>query len=136
MKTSSQSINNQSIADWLRITPQESESLETWPPASALAPVPAVRPITRREARMARRVAITDLVACAGEVPSSRNMAVLLLERCGIETSHGTVNTDYRDLGLKPARQMSAGADTGQLTFGQPSDAREACKVSGLLRGV
>lgn len=92
-------ITDQTIADWLDVTPDESAKLEGWPPACRFGRVVDVKS-TRADRTAARRQLITFLVKCAGgDVPSSRRMAEILAEQ-GHTASARTVLFDYQALGF------------------------------------
>jgi len=97
---------NQTISDWLTITPSESEMLERLPPATPSQPhriaVSTPKPErVRGAAAPGRRVTILEIVAkLDGKVPPCREMA-RLLEEHGIHASHVTISQDYKELDLK-----------------------------------
>jgi hypothetical protein len=103
---------DQTLSDWLTITPSESEMLERLPPATRFQPhriagvAPKPEPV-RGAAAQGRRFTILEIVAkLDGKVPPCREM-VRLLEEHGIGASHVTISHDYKQLDLKtePVRQ-------------------------------
>jgi hypothetical protein len=117
MKTGKLMITNRRIAEWLNITPEESEVLETWPAAPCFGGAAANQldeNTTRAERASARHAAIEEIMNCLnGNVPSLRKMKTLLRE-LGHVVSHVTIRNDYRVLGL------AASADCSRGFFGTP----------------
>jgi hypothetical protein len=119
MKTGSWSISNQTIAQWLDITPDEADQLEGWSPAPRFCDTAARRQFsettTRAERAAARHAAIVEIVGrLRSQVPSLRKMTDLLKE-FGHDVSHITVRNDYRSLRLNPP--ASAGSRSDGLFF-------------------
>lgn len=102
-------ICDQTIADWLDITPEEASHLTCKVFATRFQrrddiPAPKVRRADADRARLtARRAAMERIIADeAGKMPSTRRMVTLLAER-GVKAGHVTISKDYRALGLKVA---------------------------------
>jgi hypothetical protein len=107
-------MKDQTISDWLYITPAEAELLEKLPPESKFRPAieaPA-RPTPRelqRQLILSRRVAIQAIIAELGHVPKVREMAMLIRAR-GFHGDHTTVLRDYNALGIESERTRTAQA--------------------------
>ena len=95
-------FTDQTISDWLQISPKESALLETWGPASCFrsTAIAAEKRPTRYERMKARRDAITKIVGQADRVPSVREMVTILREQYSESASHVTVEADYHALTL------------------------------------
>ncbi|MEP0763952.1 MAG: hypothetical protein HRF48_14585 [Chloroflexota bacterium] len=91
-------IRDQTIADYLLITPDESHALDGWPCASMYGADEPPR-LTRRERRQVRHQAIAHLVGNAASPPPLRALRDRLA-RYGIRCSVETLRNDLRDLGL------------------------------------
>lgn len=96
-------LRDQTISDWLDISPAESKMLERLPPASRFGIVELhPEPATSINAEQRRRL-IDQLIGQFG-VRSSRSMARLLAEQdCPV--SYRTVQTDYRSMGIIEAKK-------------------------------
>jgi Primase C terminal 1 (PriCT-1) len=104
-------LYDQTIADWLDITPEEASKLQCKAMARRFhvggdIAEPKPKRIDKDNDRItARQSAILQIITEAkGVVPSSREMAYVLNLQ-GFAVSHMTVATDYRSLGLK-AKQL------------------------------
>ena len=100
-------LYDQTIADWLDITPTEASSLQCNVTATRFNlekdnPAPKPKRIDEDTARITgRQAAILQIISEGkGLVPSSRKMAAQLRAR-GLTVEHVTVSTDYKALGLK-----------------------------------
>jgi hypothetical protein len=101
-------IKNQTIADQLDITPEESAVLETWPPASRFGErVQADETIGRTERREKRRHVLKQIVSQADKIPTLRELTERL-EELGIEAVEATVGTDLKSLGIENPRGKKA----------------------------
>ena len=108
-------ITDQTIADWLGITPVESAVLEKFPPATRFKPAnirpPEPSPSEQQKALiMARRGKITQIIAEADAVPALRDMGRRLIE-AGFSGNHQTVAKDYLALGIQSKRTRAARAE-------------------------
>jgi hypothetical protein len=117
-------VTDQSIADWLTVTPAESASLEKTPSASRFGTPKQVRakPV-RGTAPKQRHLAILEIVnEMDGKVPPCRQMVGLLAER-GIYAGHVSIAADYRRLQLKTERihQKEAKSDAARRQRPFPS---------------
>jgi hypothetical protein len=92
-------LRDQTIADWLDITPEESGRLEKLPPASGFGVQPSVSTKSRRVDPEKRREHVRRRVKKLGSVPTTREMA-RLLGGDGFAVSHVTAAADYKRLGL------------------------------------
>jgi hypothetical protein len=90
-------VRDQTIADWLQITPAESERLDGWPPAAWYPRDPVADRSDRREAR--RRLIMELVARFDGRIPSTRTMVVMLADQ-GHTATAPTIGSDYRALGL------------------------------------
>jgi hypothetical protein len=103
------SITNQTIADKLKITPAESEQLESWPCAtefqSGKLPTPSRSELRAAVTRL-RLAEIRKIIDQLGFTPSVRGMAELLKEN-GFKVSKSQVAKDYRKLGLTATKSLS-----------------------------
>ena len=103
-------LRDQTISDWLDVTPEESQLLpqrangSRFPPASrfALEAAPAARMATDT-CKGARHAMILRLVNHSGQVPPCRAMARLLND-IGFPVGFVQVSKDYRALSLKSQR--------------------------------
>jgi hypothetical protein len=100
-------IRDQSIGDWLDVTPAESDSLKRTPAASRFNQPKGLdprQPRARGAAAQERQGAILQIVKeHGGRVQPCRKM-VGHLEQRGINAGHVTISQDYRVLGLKTER--------------------------------
>jgi hypothetical protein len=108
-------IADQTIADWLGITPDESAELEGFPPATRYKPAnpapPEPRPSEKQAASIIkRREKITQVIAELGAVPALRDMGRQLIE-AGFCGNHETVRKDYLALGVQSKRTRAARAE-------------------------
>jgi hypothetical protein len=108
-------MTDQTIADWLGMTPAESEILEGLPPARTFRPANESSPgPRRREPQRAaigeRRAAIQAIITAAGTVPTVRDMSTMLKTK-GHPGSHQTVFKDYKALGINCERTRGAVAE-------------------------
>ncbi len=94
---------DQTIGDWLDITPEEADDLERFPPASRFGETMPVIEFTKTE----RHRAIQQIVATERTVPPARAVA-LWLTRSGHPTSHVTILRDLAELGLASDRTREA----------------------------
>lgn len=86
-------ITDQTIADWLDITPEESAQLEGWPPASRFGGKPVqLEPQTRQDRMLQRRGAIRDIVGTA-TAPPLRDLKERL-DEFGITATIRTISND------------------------------------------
>lgn len=93
-------FTNQTISNWLNITPAEAAKLESWKPSSRFPPDTTTRTTTRPERARARHKLIVWLIEQGGGVvPSVRVMAKLLKEH-GHQVGRSTVHYDFELLGL------------------------------------
>ena len=105
-------VGDQTISDWLGITPGEAELLEKMPAASrfrVIDPPSLIGPPLDAEQR---RNLIRQFTTEFGSVPTSRRMAEMLGAK-GYSISYRQVQRDYRALGIASGRERSA----EQLTF-------------------
>jgi hypothetical protein len=102
-QTGKMSISDQTIADWLDITPGESQQLETWPAARRFgqqsSPHEPPAETTRAERQELRRKLILELVASNTDAPSFREMKMKLAE-FGHSASYVTIGSDYKALDI------------------------------------
>lgn len=99
-------ITEQTIADWLDITPEESGALEKFPAASRF--VPGRQPqktvadwkAPRDGKKQMRQVLIREIIAQLGRVPPVRDMAILIAEK-GITVSSVSIWKDYREMNFE-----------------------------------
>jgi hypothetical protein len=118
-------MRDQTIADWLGITPAESEMLEGLPLARAFRPADESAPEPRpRELNLIaiqeRRAAIREIIAATGTVPTVRDMGAILKTK-GYAGNHQTVFKDYKALGIKWERTRESSAERNRLReFDQP----------------
>lgn len=118
-------VRDQTISDWLLVTPVESEWLDGLPPASRFQPERLSAPNLAEKVHGAeaqrRRVAIQSIVSERnGDVPTCRKMAALL-GALGIHVGHVQVSHDYNALRLRTAgmlrREGKVEADTRQASL-------------------
>lgn len=107
-------MKDQTVSDWLNITPAEAELLEGLPPASSYRPVEdvALKPMPRQLQRQAirdRRAAIQGIITETGGVPTVREMSKLISTK-GFRGNPRTVLQDYRALGVEWERTRKAQA--------------------------
>jgi hypothetical protein len=96
-------MRDQTISDWLTVTPSEAQYLG-FPPATRFGPpASGVLPERRQDGVADRRRAIQNIVELEGVTPPCRNMAELL-KAYNFDVNHVTVSGDYKVLGLKPLR--------------------------------
>lgn len=91
-------LRDQTISDWLGVTPEECAYLERLPPASRFGQKQDAAPEKSR--RVERRATLRQILLDVPSVPSCREMVRLLRER-QIEVSHTQVLRDYKALGIK-----------------------------------
>lgn len=108
-------ITDQTIADWLGITPDESAVLEKFPPAArfklANPGLPEPSPSEQQKALiLARREKITQIIAESGAAPALRDMGRRLID-AGFTGNHQTVAKDYLALGIRSKRTRAARAE-------------------------
>ena len=98
-------VADQSIANWLTVTPEESAQLEKIPAASKFGiPKQITAKPARGTAQQERHIAIREIVReLKDKVPPCREM-VELLGRRGINAGHVTISQDYKRLELKTER--------------------------------
>ncbi len=101
-------ISYQTIADWLKITPDEAKLLEKLPAASIyqtqLPPVDPNPPIGRWAAKQNRHAVIREiLIESHRGIPSCREMEGCLKAR-GLSVSHVQVSKDYKEMGISSDR--------------------------------
>ena len=99
----SRPVKHQTIADLLRVTPEEAE-LCGWPAASAFGKKPEVAQLSRTATCLKRREAIRDIVGELGHCPPYRDLAKRVEERCGIPAPMSVVRADCKDMGIKNPR--------------------------------
>lgn len=93
-------ISNQKIADWMRITPDESEALEPWPYAGFTPPPDPPPRMSRKAAQAARRECIRQIIReNGGELLPIRTVQAKLRER-DHSASLRTVHQDLKALDL------------------------------------
>ncbi len=97
-------VCDQTISDWLDITPDESKMLEKLPAASRFGVIDLHPEADTSVNREQRRRLIAQLAAEFGVLPC-RRMANLLATR-GCVVSYQTVHRDYRALGLSEAKKF------------------------------
>ena len=111
-------LTNQKIADLLDITPEESQMLDSWPPASRFGPViDQVGELSREETQRRRREIIKlHLEAKGGTVPSLDTLAEVVA-RSGLDRpAIATVRTDLKALGIdNPRRHRKLNPKNGNL---------------------
>lgn len=113
-------IKNQTIADYLDVTPDEAAVLDNWPPASRfqarLADDQAEK-LSRAELQQRRRglllSKLAELKAAGVTVPPLRDLAAWLTVQ-GIPTVAVTVGTDLKALGIKNPRKPKRRARSRQ----------------------
>ena len=108
-------ITDQTIADWLGITPDESAVLDKFPPASRFKPAnpgpPEPSPSEQQKALiLARRCKIAQIIAEVDAVPALRDMGQRLID-AGFSGNHQTVAKDYMALGIRSKRTRGARAE-------------------------
>jgi hypothetical protein len=95
-------IRDSTIADYLKVTPDEAQFIPRWADRRAL---PEIRcsdmNLTPSKRTDYRRQAISDICDVLGRVPSCREMTELLQQR-GIQISHVQVSRDYRNQSMTP----------------------------------
>jgi hypothetical protein len=100
-------IRDSTIADYLKVTPEEAQYVPRWADRRALPEIGCsdmkLKYLQRADHR---RQAIREILDLLGRVPSCREMAVLLRQR-GIQISHVQVSRDYRDKHLSSHLQTS-----------------------------
>jgi hypothetical protein len=99
-------IKNQTIADKLDVTPEESSMLDNWPPASRFQqPVTTTEmaELGRREIQNRRQGLLKSKLAELSTVPPIRDLAAWL-ESQGLPCSPQTVMTDLKTLGIANPR--------------------------------
>jgi hypothetical protein len=104
--TKNRKFGDQTISDWLDVTPGESAALGGWPPATRFhgPPAPADgNKLTRPAKREARRKLIRDLIG-GGAVPTVRAMVDLLAGH-GQAAGVRTVHADYVEMKIKSGRE-------------------------------
>ena len=110
-------VADQSIANWLTVTPAESALLEKTPAALQFGiPKQITSKPARGRAPQERLLAILEIVReLKDKVPPCREM-VQLLGRRGINAGHVTISQDYKRLKLKTerTRQREVNIDTEQ----------------------
>ena len=94
-------MRDQTISDWLKVTPEEAEMLDGLPPAG-LTRIKPIKP-SKTSVILARRAAIQAIIAEMEKVPTVREMGKLLVEQ-GHRGNHQTVQKDYRALGINSER--------------------------------
>lgn len=102
-------MRDQKIADWLKVTPAESEVLEHLPPAG-LAPAPKPVRVSMAAIKgsiIARRAEIQANITETGNIPTVRSMAAILNSK-GHSGNHEIVNRDYKALGIESDRTRKA----------------------------
>ena len=102
--SASRPVKHQTIADLLRITPEEAELIGGWPAADAFGKKPEVAQLSRTATCLTRREAIRDLVGELGHCPPYRDLAKRVEERCGIPAPMSVVRADCKDMGIKNPR--------------------------------
>lgn len=95
-------IRNQTIADWLDVTPSESMQLANWPSASRFGATPLVVKPTRSDIRQARRRAIQEILTTGRSIPSVRRLSALLADRFGIAAVAPTIARDLIAMNFRP----------------------------------
>ena len=109
-------VRNQTIADMLDVTPDESVLLPSWKPASRFKTTPEPESLSRRELQVRRRELLRVKVAELGFVPSQREL-VGWLEEQGVPTVEATVAKDLDALGIdrpkpKPKKRRKRAHDS------------------------
>ena len=117
------------IADWLGITPEESEEIG-WPAAGSRTAADDSMLRTRKDARRARRLAVASMV----EGKSGRNMPTLqaiaeALEEMGIDTCPKTILKDLQLLGVKNPRARKIDNGDGTALLINPATGEVLAKV-------
>jgi hypothetical protein len=118
-------IRDQTIADWLDVTPEECEMLPArdsghgMPPASRYGDTGSMGPETPQSGKAPRQAAILKLVGELEFVPTNRAMAGFL-SAAGFAANHVTVAADYTALGLETER-IKQNRSLAELTQKQPS---------------
>lgn len=98
-------IKDQTIADWLDVTPDEAEFMEKLPAASRfrVVDVTVIEPLSPEQ----RHRLIRGLIDRAGGVPTCRRMAELLAVE-GHNVSYVQVLRDYRALNIETGRERQS----------------------------
>jgi len=120
-------MRDDTIADWLKITPEESELLERLPAAGASNPKPLrVSMASIRQTVADRREVIRLVIAEMGHVPDVRELADAL-NASGISGNHVTIWRDLRAIGFDWPRTRQARAEAARLVeLNQPELLLEA----------
>lgn len=100
-------LRNQTIADWLDVTPEESAVLDGWPCASRFGkPVAAADQLSRSEKQVRRRALIQQRVRdLGGRVPTWEELAAWL-ESKGLPCAPATVGADLTALKIENPRSQ------------------------------
>ena len=100
-------LANQTIADLLEITAEESELLKGWPPASGQKPKPEAWENLKRPARTKKRRDLlqTKISDSGGAVDGLRELAEWLTDS-GCPCAWKTVSNDLKALGIKNPRRF------------------------------
>jgi arginine repressor len=109
-------IRDSTIADYLKVTPDEAQHVPRWADRHAL-PEITCSDMNLKHLKRAdnRRQAEREIVDAMGRVPSCREMAELLRQR-GIQISHVQVSRDYLD------QHMTQRSPLALLPFSAVSD--------------
>ncbi|MGA8086719.1 MAG: hypothetical protein WCA10_05385 [Terracidiphilus sp.] len=109
-------IRDSTIADYLKITPEEAQYVPRWADRRALPEIECSDLNLKYSQRAEhRRKAIKEILDLLGRVPSCREMADLLRQR-GIQISYVQVSRDYREL------HLNQGSPTAPRLFPAVSD--------------
>ena len=109
-------LTNQTIGNWLRVTPQEAELLKGFPAAAEFkGSEPEQRELTATERRIRRRQVLRSLVADLGLVPKLKRLQAHLAD-LGLECAFRTVADDLVAIGVKNPRgfKRKPQADDGE----------------------
>jgi hypothetical protein len=101
-------LRNQTISDWLNITPEEAAFLKTWKAATRYQaddePVTDWDSMSQSERRELRRRSIRSIVESFGRVPTSEELVSELSDR-GIPTVTATVLADLQAMNIENPRK-------------------------------
>jgi hypothetical protein len=98
-------IRNQTIADLLRVTPEEAAHLESWPAASVFRALPVVKQTQRERARL-RLLELNRLLNQRGDVPTLAFLRACLVE-VGLDATERTIANDLARLGVTNPRSRT-----------------------------
>jgi len=113
-------VTNQQIADWLKITPEESAQLESWPPASKYQTREKAEQLSRKELAARRRPMIRGFIERVGYVPTIEEIGNML-DKAGLRPADATIAKDLEELGIRNPRRKRRDDDDDapRLDFGE-----------------